>query len=143
MGGVDQIGLDGEIVVEEVRRPARIGEDAADRRRRDDDDIGALGLHPVLGRLLAAEIDLAAAHRQDLAALARQAPHDGAAHHAAMAGDEDPPPLQSEERQRLWRLRSCSSLTTCRSDATISATSSRKLTLCFQPSLALALAGSP
>ena len=94
MGGVDQISLDGEIVVDEVRRPARIGQDSAHGRRRNDDDIRPLRLHPILGGLLAPEIDLAAARGQDLAALARQAPHEGAAHHAAMAGDEDPPPLQ-------------------------------------------------
>ena len=94
MGGVYQIGFDGQIVVDEIRGPARIGKDAAHGRRGDDDDVGALGLHPILDRLLAPEIDLAAAHRKDFAALARQASDDGAAHHAAMAGDEDPPPLQ-------------------------------------------------
>ena len=42
MGGVDDVRLDHEVVVEEFRRSCRVGQNAADRGRGDEDGLGPL-----------------------------------------------------------------------------------------------------
>ena len=83
-----------DVVVEELRRPGIVGEDAADGGGGDEHRVGPRRGEPCLGLGLAAQIDLAAADGQNLAMLAVEPPHQRAADHAAMARDENALPGQ-------------------------------------------------
>jgi hypothetical protein len=91
-GAMDDVGLDRQIVVDELGRPAVVRLDAADRRGRHDDRLGPHVGQPGLDVALAPEIDLRPAHREDLAVFVRQPPDQRGADHAAVAGHPDPAP---------------------------------------------------
>ena len=95
---VDDVGLDREIVVEKFARARVVGEDSADGRGRQDDDLRPSALHPGLDLRLTAQIDVTAADGEDLTALGREPPHDRRSDHAAMAGDPHPLALQKTRR---------------------------------------------
>jgi hypothetical protein len=82
---VHDVGLDREIVVEEFGRARVVGEDAADRRRRDEDRVGPRLAHPRLDRALVAQIELRAVGGDQGAARGAEPAHQRRAHHAAMA----------------------------------------------------------
>ncbi len=89
-GRMDDVRLDHQVVVEEVRRVGGVGEDAADLRRGKDDGVGPGLGEPGLDLGLAAEIDRLPVGGEDLAGLGFEAADDRLADHAAMAGDPDP-----------------------------------------------------
>ena len=86
---MDQVGLDQKVVVDELRRPRVVGEDAAHRGRRDEDRLGFLFRHPSFDVRLAAQIDHVPPYAQDLAILRFEAAHQGRSHHAPVTGDVD------------------------------------------------------
>ena len=85
----DHIGFDHEVVVQEIDRLRVVRDNAADARGGDEHRVRLPRLDPCLDVGLPAQVELAARRRQALAILRRQAPHDRAAGHAAMAGDPD------------------------------------------------------
>jgi hypothetical protein len=84
---VNDVGGDHQILVDEVGRIAVVGMDAADPPGRQEDGVRPRRRHPGLGLRLPRQVDLLARDREDFAAFAGEAAHDGAADHAAMAGD--------------------------------------------------------
>jgi hypothetical protein len=94
--GVDQVRLQREIVVTKIGRAAGVGVDAADARGGEDHRVRLGRAHPRLHVSLAAHVDLAALHGKDFAVLAGEPAHHRRAHHAAMAGDPDAAPSDSE-----------------------------------------------
>ena len=93
--GLDQVGFDRQVVIEEFGRPRVVGENAADGRRRHEHGLRLSGFHPLLNLSLTAQIDLVAAGCQNLAILARKTPHQRRSHKPAMARDEDPLSLEA------------------------------------------------
>ena len=84
-------GVNHHVVVDEFRRPRRVGHDAADGAGDEIDVLGPVGPEPVVDRGLIAEIELIARGGQDvLEAELFEPPDDGGANQAAMAGDENP-----------------------------------------------------
>ena len=100
MGGVDDVGLDHQVFVEELSRKRVVGVDAADLGGGEKHDIGLALADPGANLRLLAQIRRAAFDRQDLAILGRQPAHDRRADHAAMAGDPD---LLAGERKDVLR----------------------------------------
>ncbi len=90
LGRADDVRLDHQVVVEEIRRVAVIGQDAADPRRRDHDHLRPVGREPTFDLRLPAEIALRLGRGQQRAWLALEPAQQRAADHAAMACDPDP-----------------------------------------------------
>ena len=89
MCGVDQVGLDDEVVIEEVGGTARVSQNAAHLRCGDDHGMRAFALDVGMGRSLVAQIQCVAGGGQDFAVFRGEPPDDGRSHHAAMTGDEN------------------------------------------------------
>ena len=150
-GRLDHVGLDRQVVVEEVRGPRVVGQNPAHRGRGQDDPVGPRLGDPILGFRLAAQIDDLPAAGQNLAVLGPQAPDDGGADHAAVSGDPDALALQREGGVRLSGARHhrfpgpvlCFRAIAARSTSIISRTRSWKPVVCCQPSSFRALLGSP
>ena len=140
VGGVDDVGRDREIVVEEFGAQRVVGDDAADLGRRQEDRLRAFGGKPSVHRGLIAQIDLAARRRQQFDVFLRQPAHQRGADHAAMAGDEDRLAFQLKRGSCHWRSPACA---ISRSAATISLTSWANGVFGFQPSFSRALLASP
>lgn len=90
VGGVDEVGLDHQVLVDELGRVAVVGMDAADLGRGQIDLVDAMGGEEGIDRVLVGEVEFVAAGGDDVGAAQRLQPaDDGRADHAAMAGDED------------------------------------------------------
>jgi hypothetical protein len=92
---VHDIALDDEVVVDEVGRVGVVGDDAADLGRCQDHDIGPFHRQEGSHRGLVLEIELRLSAGDEFDRLARplpglEPPQDRRAHHAAVAGDENP-----------------------------------------------------
>ncbi len=98
VGALHDIGLDHEVLVEELGRPGVVGEDAPDARRREKDRLRPGLPHPALDLILTSKIEHGAIGGQHLAVLRAEASHQGRADHAAVAGDPHPLALQGVER---------------------------------------------
>jgi hypothetical protein len=87
MGGVNDVGLDGEIIIDEIGRISVIGVDAADFRRGEDDRIRAILLQPDFHGDLITEVDHGTVHFEDGLSSRLEMPGHGGADHAFMSGD--------------------------------------------------------
>ena len=97
-GAVDDVGLQGEIVVEEVGGAAGVGMDAADPRRSEDDHVGLCLVHPGPHLGLVAQVEAVAIDGDELAVLARQPAHQRRPDHPAMTGNPDPAPFDAKRQ---------------------------------------------
>ena len=89
MRRVEDIQLDAQIVVQEVDREVRVGEDASDLGRAHDDVIGAMLEEECARCGTVFEVEFSMGARQDLVVRAAlQCLQRGRAHQAAMACDE-------------------------------------------------------
>ena len=93
-GLVDHVGLDHQVVVDEIGRIGVVGVDSADPGRGQDDKVRLLGLHEITHGGLVGQIQLGMRARDQLERIALlpprfESPHNGAADHPAMAGDVD------------------------------------------------------
>ena len=86
---LDHVRLDHQVVVDELGWPGVVGIDAADPSGGQEHRLWPHIAHPALELLGAAQVDGITRSGHDLAALALQAAHDGAAYEAAMAGNPD------------------------------------------------------
>ena len=83
-------GVDHHVVVDELRRARRVGQDAADGAGDEKDVLRTVGAEPVVDRRLIAQIELIARGGQDVVEPELlEATDDRGADQAAMAGDED------------------------------------------------------
>ena len=89
VGTMDDIRFDHHVVVDEVRGVGRVGENAADLRRRQEHGIGPDLFHPSLDLGLASQVDGGAAHGHDLAVLGGQPPNQSRSDHAPVARHPD------------------------------------------------------
>ena len=88
---VQGVGLDRQVVVDEVRREAVVGHDAAHLGGSQKDEFRPLELEKGLRRALVGQIEFGARAQDQVGVSGRlQAAHDRAAYQAAMAGNEDP-----------------------------------------------------
>src|SRR4051812_26880439 len=91
VGGLHHRGVDHEIVVDELRRPGGVGENAAHRAGDQEDVLRPVGPEPVGHRSLIAQVELLAAGGEEvLEPLLAQPADDGRADQSTMAGDVDP-----------------------------------------------------
>ena len=89
-GRVDDVHLQNHVVVHEIGLGLVVGHDAAHLGRGQKDVFRLFGGEEGFHRVLAAEVQLFVGAGDDvLVALALQLPHDGRAHHAAVAGHID------------------------------------------------------
>ena len=89
-GGFDEVVLDGEILEEEFDGFFGVRDDATDARGGVDREFGALGFEKLADGGAVEEVEfLAGADEEVREALGLQGANDGAADHAAVAGDED------------------------------------------------------
>ena len=87
---LDEVGLDLQVLVEEVGALHVVGQDAADLGRSDEDEVRALRVQEIEDGALVEQVELGARARDELGVARRlQRTLDGAAHHAAVAGDKD------------------------------------------------------
>ena len=87
---VDQVRLDHQVLVDEVGAVDVVGLDATHPRGGDEDVVRLLLGQEGLHRALVQQVQLGAAAGEDVrVAAGLQSAHQGAADHAAMAGDED------------------------------------------------------
>ncbi|MCY1293835.1 hypothetical protein D9M68_575460 [compost metagenome] len=90
MGGLDEVGLDHQVLVDEVGRIAVVGMNAAHLGRRQIDLVDAMDLEIVLYLRLVEQVQLVAAGGKDVGVAQRlQTADDGRADHTAMAGNEN------------------------------------------------------
>src|SRR6185503_18198173 len=82
--------FNGKIVVKKIRRPAIIGDNSTDFRCGEDDRLRFIGPHPGPDGCDITQIEMVTARSQDRAILHLELPHQGRAHHTAMASDPDP-----------------------------------------------------
>ena len=88
--GVHHRGVDHHVVVDELRRPRRVREDAADRAGDEEHVLGPVRAEPVVDGRLVAQVELLARRGEHVAeALGLEPAHDGRADQAAVAGHED------------------------------------------------------
>ena len=89
-GGVDDVRLDDQVGVDEIRRIGVVGVDAADLCGRQVDLRWPLFGEKSSDRCLVGQVQLGVGPNQDvLVARRRQGTDKGGAHHAAVAGDVD------------------------------------------------------
>ena len=88
---MDQVGLDREVLVDEVRPVGIVGVDAADLGGGDDHQIRPVLAEPAKGRALVSEVQLVTGRGEDLGRVAPglKPPYDRGTDHPAVAGDED------------------------------------------------------
>ena len=91
VGAVDQVGLDREVLVDEVRPVGVVGVDAADLGGGDDHHVGPVLLKPAKGRPLVGEVQLVACRGEDLGRVAAllKPPNNRRTDHPTVAGDKD------------------------------------------------------
>ena len=87
---VNDIGLNGEIVIDEVGRIGTIGDNAADFRGGEDNCSGLIGAQPKFNIHLAPKVEDGAVDCNDLAPLTCEEARNGGSDHAAVAGDPNP-----------------------------------------------------
>ena len=87
---MDDVGFDGQVVVDEFRRPGVVGHNAADGGGSQEHGFGFLRLHPGLDLGLAAQIQFLAGRLEDFTIFGLQTAHQGRTDHAAVAADPDP-----------------------------------------------------
>ncbi len=88
MRGVDDVGLDREVVADELGRVGGVGDDAAHLGGGEEHVLGALGVEEGARRAIVGEVELGMGAQQQVGAAGRaQAANDGAADQAAVAGD--------------------------------------------------------
>jgi hypothetical protein len=89
-GAVDEVGGDGEVVVDEVGRVGGVGVDAADLGGGDDHRVGAARAQAGEDGGLVAQVERGTIGGEDLdLVVATGLAHEGGADHAAVAGDEE------------------------------------------------------
>ena len=84
---MDDVGLDRQIVVNEIGGEGVVGVNAADLGGGEDDGVGPVLLQPNFDGDLIAQIDDGAVDFQHLIAATLQIPRDRRSHHALMARD--------------------------------------------------------
>ena len=90
IAGVDDVGLDHEVVADEVGRVGVVGEDAADFGGGEEDMLGLFGGEELVDGGGVDEIELSAGAGDEVGvAQPLQLAVDGGADQAAVAGDED------------------------------------------------------
>ena len=88
MGGMDQVGLDHEVVIEEVRPVDVVGVDAPHLGRGDEDVGGPFAFHHGADGGLVPQVEFAACEGDGVGQSGGgEGPAEGAAHHAAVAGN--------------------------------------------------------
>ena len=152
MGGMHQVGLDHQVLVDELGRVGVVRVDAAHPGRGQVHLVDGALLEKPLHRLLVDQVNHVATGGQNVAVAQRlQPPDNGRTHHAAMAGHENalihiPAHGQFSTAmgvsspfafRKAWR---CAAR---RSSATISAHISRTVISGTQPSRSFARVGSP
>ena len=86
----DEVGGDGEVFVDEVRRIGGVRMDAADLGGGDDDDVRFFRGEEIEDRVLVAEVEFGAGGGEEsIAAAFGGFADEGGADHAAVAGDEE------------------------------------------------------
>jgi hypothetical protein len=93
---VNRVCLDHQVVVEKIRGPRRVGEDAANGRSGQKHRVDLLLRQPRVHVRLPQQIELAPVCRQDLAVFPLEPAHNRRAGHAAMTGNPDAPSRQIE-----------------------------------------------
>ncbi len=96
MGGMNDVGGDNQVVIDELAAQRVVGDDAADLGGREKHHLRTRRREPAIDRGLIGQVDLPTRHGQDLDPLAREPAHQRAADHAAMAGDKNRLSLQSK-----------------------------------------------
>ena len=100
VGGGRQIGLNGEIVSEEINGKIVVGRDAANTSGRHYGHIWTKPIQQAIDFLLSPQICLAARGGENLAALARQSPHERRPRHPRVTGHENFP-IPQRKRVRV------------------------------------------
>ena len=140
----EDVGLDGQVVVYELRRPRRIGEDSANRGGSDEHGLWPEFVEPRLDVRLPPEIHFVPADAQQLAVFGLEPPDQRRADHAPVAGDPDPLAGQGVGGGGLSGHRiPISRFKASRSARTISPTSSANVVWWCHPSAPWAFLGSP
>jgi hypothetical protein len=89
IGGVDDVGLNREVVANEIGRIGVVRDDTADLGGGQKHELGPLGREKTLDGGRVAELELAVRRAQQaLVAARRQGAHDRGADEAARTGDE-------------------------------------------------------
>ena len=87
---MEDVVLNGEILVDEVGAVGVVGMDAADTGGGHEDVVGLFGLEEVEGGALVEQVELLPGTNKEIGVAGRlQAAQDGRTHHTAMAGDID------------------------------------------------------
>ncbi len=90
VAGVDDVGLQNEVVADEVGGVGVVGENAADLRGREEDVLRLFGREELVDCLGVEQVELGTGAGEDVGvAEARQLAVDGRADEAPMTGDED------------------------------------------------------
>lgn len=90
MRGVDHIGLDQDVVADEVRGIGAVRQYPAHLARDQEHMLRPLPLEVAVDRRLVREVQLSTSRpQQAIEPLARQPPRDGGAHELARSRDED------------------------------------------------------
>jgi hypothetical protein len=147
---MDQVGLDHQVLVDELGAQGVVGVDAADPGRRDEDEVGLFPGEKGLRGGLVQQVQFRAGAGEDVAVAGLlQAPDQRGTDHAAVAGDVNAGRLVHRAYSlRAKALKPCCLTSSSRSAAlrssrTISATSSAKVIFGVQPSFSRALVASP
>src|SRR6185437_11279329 len=90
MRGMDDIGFNCQIVINEISRICVVGIDAAHLRRGEDDSIGTILFEPDLNANLIAQINNAAIGLEHIITPEFEAPGNGRTYHTFMAGNPNP-----------------------------------------------------
>src|SRR5688572_17031080 len=91
MAGMDDGGVNHQVVVDELRRAAAVGEDASDGAGHQEDVLRPIRPEPIVHSGLVAEFELAARrHLEIREALAPEPAHDRGAHQPAVTRHENP-----------------------------------------------------
>jgi hypothetical protein len=90
MGGLDEVGLDHEVLIDKVGRVAIVGMDTADPGGGQIDLVDGVVGEEAVDRRLVEKIQLGVGGGEEVGvAQGRETAQQGGADHAAMAGDED------------------------------------------------------
>jgi hypothetical protein len=89
MGGMDDIRLQDQVLIQEVGGISLVGKDAAHLRSRKEDRVRPVLLHPGFHVRLSRQVEFAVRRGQDFAILRDEPTHQCRPDHAPMSGDED------------------------------------------------------
>src|SRR5262249_53243060 len=139
--GVNDVRGDDDVLVQEVGLLRGIGDDAADARRGDEDELRLLFAEEAVHAALIEQVELRARAGDDVhVPFALELAHDGRADEAAMAGNVDAAAL-FHHRVGVCKTASRSARRT--SASTMRSTSCSKVVDGVQPSFAFAFDASP